>query len=396
MTTIPEIMTIISQRIQFTFDELMKLLIRRTIKPTVTTSNIRHDNVNRYIYQLTNHCLGWTDDQLSSFRITCKRAFTGSRYNKVIEIDYSHFLEFITVGEEKFPRRRMYCYAKHYCHIPYSLAFRQLEWIGRSIIHQINPEIPLSVSSKMSTALLRVKLHELDFSLRSLLVNHEHIFHAYIAMVKLINSLDQSQMCHVIELIAVLSFTNWDDLNLLQQKLYVDALGQCFIDEFNANDVITILLQGDASDVILTASYLYSLLKMLFIVFGFNALMISNVEYEVDVISHNFEGYNVCGFGDEIAIFRDVYPVLINLMDVVNIGGENEELELLPSLLPRRSKINCYDVLCSYRRLETISAYLWKFIHYAYCQYVNCTRLQQEEYSLAVRINDKIHCLTET
>ena len=193
--------------------------------------------------------------------------------------------------------------------VPYSHSFKQLESIGRDIIDQTDPSIEGSNSAKMSTAMLRVKLYSLDKALADLSVDHPCIFEDYIQMLRIINSIPRNKMVWVINLIALLSFQSWENVPPQQQKSYIDALGEDFICAFNSNELVTILLQSDSAEVILTGSYLYSLLKMLFIVFGYSKLVpivtdtCSNNEREAyrEKLRKHFEKYRGAFFrrGDD-------------------------------------------------------------------------------------------------
>ena len=157
--------------------------------------------------------------------------------------------------------------------IPYTHAFKQLEGIGKDIIDQTDPSIVGDDSAKMSTSMLRVKLYNLEQNLAELSIDHPNIYDAYIEMLRIINSVPRSKMVWIINLIAALSYQRWDNLSCSQQKIYLDVLGEDFICAFNSNELITILLQGDASEIILTSAYLYPFSKMLFIVFGYSKLV---------------------------------------------------------------------------------------------------------------------------
>ncbi len=118
----------------------------------------------------------------------------------------------------------------------------------------------------MSTAMLRVKLFNLEKDLADLSVQHSNIYDAYIDMLHVINSVPRNKVIWIINLVATLSFQSWNSLSESQKKCFTDALGKNFIDEFNKNELITILLQANESKLILTSMYLYPLLKMLFTV----------------------------------------------------------------------------------------------------------------------------------
>ena len=326
MTTIPETMRIITKNIQHTFEEMVKLLLRKTLRPTlnplgantkIVYNNFKSkyergligsspdDNINKYNYLMTHDSLGWTDDSLANFKVLAKfiknntlqrfPAGHGKIRNSLLtksKVAYSdkeakasigahttnlaHYKNFLTYLTSKTMhhiianKKAAFSYT---CDIPYSYSYKQLESIGKDIIDQTDSSITGSDSAKMSTAMLRVKLYNLENDLADLSVNHPNIYDAYIEMLRIINSVPRQKMIWIINLIAALSFQAWDELSQQQQNTYIDVLGNDFIHAFNDNELITILLQSGSSELILTASYLYSLLKMLFVVFGYSRLV---------------------------------------------------------------------------------------------------------------------------
>lgn len=334
MTTIPELIKTISDDVQHAFEELTKLLLRKTLRPTLNPlgANTKvvynpktqkyergyigaspDDNINKYSYIMTNECLGWVADAITNFKVYAKfmknnypsrypqgasnthnaklkkseMAYSGrerlyaasqgkilpkTQYATPAYNQYKNFIEYLTARNMLSTisnRKAGFAYA---CDVPYTDSFKQLESIGRDIINQTDPSIPAQTSALLSTAMLRVKLDNLEDDLTGLSINKPEIYCSYIEMVKLINSVQRSSMVWVINLISTLTYQRWDDLTTSQQNIYIEALGESFIDCFNSNTLITILLQSGAPQLILKGSYFYSLLKMLFVVFGYAEL----------------------------------------------------------------------------------------------------------------------------
>jgi len=498
MTTVPEIINTISHNIQHAFEELTKLLLRKTIKPVLNPYGLNTkliynpktmkyergyygwnpaDNVNKYTYILTHDCLGWVADSVTTFKSLAKFmknnypprhpqgaantrdaklqknvvAYSARQRQYAIAIgkippmtQYKNFTEIVTARTMQntiYNRKGAYAYT---CDVPYTDCFKQLENIGRDIINQTDPSIPPADSAIMSTAWLRIKLFNLEESLTSLSVSYPDIYSSYLCMVKLINSVQRDLMFWVINLIATLSYQNWDDLTEEQQHTYIHVLGECFIDSFNCNELITILLQGNASELILTASYLYSLLKMLFIVFGYSELTPTitttcggGCETPSTVPASHIAKYRGAGIrrGDSldssacckscagpcggscsgksscktgcptecptpcinpceptcvpvdqcllafIASFGDLYPTIVSI-----IGGT----ECFP---PECSKLNCNKIPANYNCLECIPEFLWRFNNFAYCQYLDFLATKQITNIRAAQINAKTHFL---
>ena len=93
MSTIPDTMRIIARNVQHTFEELIKLLLRKSLRPILNPlgSNTKvvyntfrgkyergfigsssEDNINKYSYIMTHDSLGWTDEMLANFKIMAK------------------------------------------------------------------------------------------------------------------------------------------------------------------------------------------------------------------------------------------------------------------------------------------------------------------------------------
>lgn len=493
MTTIPEIMKTISKDVQNTFEELVKLLLRKSLRPVlnplgpntkIVYNSYRgrfergfigatpDDNINKYSYIMTYDSLGWANDVLANFRALAKFiknnvahrhpaghthnhnrnkerskvAFSTneSKYSPIAPIvhptQYSHFLNVLESRSMQgiiSNKKASFAYTSD---IPYQYSFKQLESIGKDIIDQTDPSIEGCDSAKMSTAMLRVRLYNLEQDLSNLSVNHPNIYDAYIEMIRTINSIPRSKMHWVINLIAALSYQRWDDLPPNQKQMYLNALGEDFMTTFNSNELITILLQSDMSQLILTSSYLYPLLKMLFIVFGYSRLVplvtdryTETLQALKDSFDKHYQKYRGASFrrGDTqnqrpyernipsppqetyndarsetseksthlqqmyvnpsqpdvepvdpciyefIKLFGDLYPTIIGLM-----GGT----EKFP---PESIAISCYDIPANYDYLQSLPEYLWRFNDYSYCKYLESQSYRQLNNALAAKINSK-------
>lgn len=464
----------ISRDIQSTFEELMKLLLRKALPPVLNqlspnskvvynafkkkyergfVGSSPDDTINKYSYVMTHDCLGWVDDSITTFKTLAKFiknntpqrfpasharirnaslettpiAFSG-KDTRFCELkshltpgQYKNFLLFLTSNNMHSVitnRRASFSYISD---VPYSQAFKQLESIGKDIIDQTDSSIDANDTAKMSTAMLRVKLFSLDKSLGDFAVNYPSVFAAYIEALHIINSVPRSKMNWIINLIALLSFQSWDKLDNKQQQCYINALGENFIIPFNDNELITILLQSGSSELILTTSYLYSLLKMLFSVFGYSKItpIISDLcsdSFKVadqEKMRRHYEKYRGATFrrGDDrnvtcmsetspkkdhtkpepepvdpyiyefIKLFGDLYPTLIGLM-----GGT----ETFP---PENIEIDCNTVPANYHSLDSLPDFLWRFNDFSYCRYIECVSSRQLHNALSSKVNAKVKYL---
>jgi hypothetical protein len=171
-------------------------------------------------------------------------------------------------------------YITYITNLPYSTSYKILENIGEEIINQTDRSISPELRVKMSTAKLRIALYNLDQSLGNFSVSHPNLYSDFVNMIRLINTIENKNLQWVNSFIGLMSVKNWSDLDEATQKKYTNVLGDTFINNFINNPLIKILLQSDASELIITASYLFVLLKMLFSVFGYSRLVpnVINVE----------------------------------------------------------------------------------------------------------------------
>ncbi|MEM3062153.1 MAG: hypothetical protein QW303_01215, partial [Nitrososphaerota archaeon] len=210
------------------------------------------------------------------------------------------------------------------------------------------------------------------------------------------------KMVWVINLIATLSLQIWDDLAPEQKNTYFNVLGKTFIEKFNNNKLIKILLKND-SKLILTTSYLYPLLKMLFIVFGYSRLVpcvVDNCAETRDGVNaepkcqekseqsddfyfnvkeslwnkHSFPESQVYDF---IRRFGELYPTIVGLM-----GGTEE-------FPPDDIMVECDSIPPNYNDLKSLPEYLWRFNDYSYCRYLEYIRSRERSISLATKVNVK-------
>jgi hypothetical protein len=487
-------MRTISRDVQNTFEELAKLLLRKSLRPILNPLNQNtkivynkfrgryergfigsscDDNINKYTYTMTHESLGWTNDILANFKIMAKFmknnvaqrfpagntkthnniksknqiAFSDKEGKKSGSMSqYKNFLNYLNSRNMQKIISNKLAYFIYTADIPYAHSFKQLESVGKDIINQTDPSISGEDSAKMSTSMLRVKLYNLEQNLANLSVDHPSIFDAFVEMIRIINSVNRIKMVWVINLIAALSYQRFDDLPESQQEMYTDALGEEFICAFNSNELIIILLQSDAAELILTSSYLYPLLKMLFIVFGYSKL-VPNVtdkcsdqmcDINKDRLKKHFDKYRGASFrrGDtnninsEDDISNDNYseedaptpcskpyvklpadgvcanvyvedpykpdqePYDLCIYEYIKLFGD-----LYPTIIglvggtenfpPESIEIGCNDIPPTYECLASIPEYLWRFNDYSYCRYLEYVNSKQMINAINSKINAK-------
>lgn len=499
MTTIPDTMRIISKDVQNTFEELVKLLLRKTLRPNLNPlgknnkivynslkkkyergyiTSLSDDIINKYSYVMTNESLGWTDDVLANLKVIAKfiknsthpsmtngknvscctkaRSHSNAPSSNVVSrpkilfsdkirpnvipehtslTQYKNLLNFMSSRSMQSVLINKNASHTYTSDIPYTFTFKQLQSIGQDIIDQTDPSICGEDSAKMSTSMLRVKLYNLEQNLADLSVDHPHIYDAYVEMLRIINSVPKTKIIWIINLIAMLSFQRWEDLSNTQQRTFLDSLGSTFVHTLIANELITILLQSSDSELILSCSYLYPLLKMLFNVFGYSKLTpiitdMCNTTRDKNIcdirFAKHFEKYRGAYFrrqprstydssdmtptmptmptmpelpnydndGNDvnckpdpepvdhciyefIQMFGDLYPTIVGLM-----GGTEE-------FPPESIEIGYNDIPSNYNNLSSIPEFLWRYNDYSYCRYLEHIVSKQLKKSLCTKINAK-------
>jgi len=407
--TIPGIIKKISSDIQSTAGELIRLMLKKSIKIINRADN--------YSYILTNNCIGWTNNAITNFKLFPKfiknnktrQKFpvaysprervayeSSSRRIEGRELPYENFLEILTAENMQTIVNGNKGALTFHCSVLYTDSWKQLESIGQDILKQICH----CNSTKMSTAVLRIKLYTLEQILEHFALHHPNIFESYLSMVSLINSVHQDNVNWIATLIGNLTFVRWENLSPSYRETFIEHLGREFIERFNSNELITILIQSDSGELIMTSSYIYSLLKMLFIVFGYNGFIPHLVAHPCpgeipeflpnnDFVcggckSQNYESRCIpdieCTF-KIVNRFQDLYPTINEIM----VGTE-----ILP---PQCGKILCNRITPNYHNLFSIPDFVWKFTEYSYCIYRDVKDSNLAPVSLFNEINNRVRYL---
>lgn len=462
MSTISELFKLVSNDIQGVFEELIKLTLMKSLKPTLNpyiqnaksiynAATGKYErayvgaspdiNVNRYSYNLTNECLGWTDENISAFKINAKiikSSFpnrkpqnAGSYNSKLSKVsvaynnraqksatkNYNSLTQLLTAQNAQNLISNQKSGAYFICNISYIDSFRSLESIGIDIINQTDPAVSAVISSQLSTSMLRAKLFNLDTHLSLLNTNYPDIYAAYIQLILAINSIQQTNMVFIINLVAILSCQPWSEFSDNDQALYLETLGEDFITEFTSNLLVNVLLQTENESLIFTGSYLFALLKMLFIVFGFgkltptivNTASTSRETMRLEQLAKHYDKYRGSGFrrGDSRETAYSVQEYSINSVETSVVDNTyiiefiNQFNVLYPNIitimggvsnLPQTSvTITSADIPADFVSLTTIQEYLWRYSYYSYATYVNYISMKQiiNANDLKIKINNK-------
>lgn len=305
---------------QSIFSQIMRLALKKTLHQPGRCDN----NVDNYNYYLTNEAIGWRGQNITAVKVVSKSLRAKIPVNYMVRKSPKKHCRF--PPNEKCPTNRLpgapavppnisqpsirlgkaaptyfspNSYYQQDCYAPqkytgcytgkpltttisngdtctnyvslisYTDIWKQLESIGFDIIRETDPLLSEEQTSRLSTAMLRVYLFNLNFYLAAL---SPSIYDGVIDLIHLINSVDCHHIIDVISLIAVATERRWEELTPCVREKFIDKLGIEFITEFFANEVITILIQSNQGDVILELAYGYSVLKMLYIIFGYGMI----------------------------------------------------------------------------------------------------------------------------
>lgn len=477
MESIPNIINEISEDIQSTFEQLIKLVIRKTLPHGINNSinsNIKEvfnpftgynepalitgcnaDKINKYTYKITNRALGWSNDQIVSFKMTARYVATNptqvqnkpKNSNKICRTmgesplsmkilnENTNSLDFFkSLMTKLFSVTSVSCYNAYYSSqydidLSYSNGWKQLNTIGRDIINQTDISISPSASAMMSTALLRARLYNLETLLKNFKNYSSEYYNNYIEMATLVNSLKKEQVTILINLIATLTYRTWEEIAINDKVKYIEDLGEEFINKFNSNNLIQILLDNKTPQLILMGSYLFPLLKMLFVVFGYNEIepIINNYNNDENLQHlHSYFERNIGSrllrakndvseeFSDNesvsesvsnsiassntvitnsiidpidpsvyefIKMFCSIYPSITNVM-----GGCTD-------FPPDNRTITCNMIPKNYNNLVHICEYLWRFFDFSYCKYIGEINNRTVNNTLKSKINNTTYYL---
>lgn len=341
---------------------------------------------DRFFYQPVIQSLGWNTDRLIVFRALTRSARSAAPGSDVSQSgplergpqamyqgwDYRQFLQHVILEDGQSISHPDDSKAdRHQCYLTYGIGYQALEAIGPDLLQRASAP---SNNNSDSIARLDEALVALERRISSFAELDPCMYDQYLAMVMTVNSISQPKMDWLTNLLAVLSVDSWEGISHKTHEAYLRAIGSDIIDQLRNNQLVDLLCQSDRCDLILTTSYLFPIMKMLFCVFGFSKA-IPNVVPEWQT-QPSPQGCHQ-GIFEYIAQFGNLYPNLISLM-----GGTDHQPHNVPI---RFSQINP-----SFLDLTALPEYLWRFNDYAYCCYLK----QQDSAKVPVcrsrQINDKV------
>jgi hypothetical protein len=429
----------IADNIQASFEELIKQVLMKNLRPVLTPNgnnlksvynpNIGRNqltytncdpsrNINNYHYRLTYRCIGWTGNFITNFDAKPRSMKGQNRSNStnitmigrnastvpVTYNDRSHnninqnFDTLVYLILENSMLRKITNKegdSNYNTNVRFSDIFKFLSLIGEDIVAETDPSLSNQESARLKTAMLRYQLGELEASLESL---DSFVFRHYVKMVHTINKVKRIELPELITLLGQLNFTSWYNLSPGEREYYTQTLGNEFITEFLENKLIMFLLEKERADLILTSSYLFSLSKMLFIVFGFdaNAPIVVNFESQSqsqcqshcqrERVDNYAKKHRKRGLSDDfididyydyIEIFYYFYPTLCDIINGCDCGCE--------SCL--NNEINCADIPRNFDCLSDICQMIWRYYDFSYCLYLQSIYTKVVPYNVNRHIN---------
>lgn len=384
MTTLIETLQHITKQVQNVFNELNTLWLQRYVGPILQNrhkcgKNTLINHASRYYYTINEKSLGWTFDNVLSFNMKYKVPQIKSARKHDAQIPKP-----IRMEDLQHMLKNPHMDATHFyneCNLPYDACLFHLEDIGGHIIDQTEPTLTVEESAAMSTAQLRTLLTELDHMIGRFSEQYMDMYTHYLQLIKSLNNIDVKQRYSMIQLIRLLFNHRWNELLPRQQTHFKQVFGETWINQLTTNPLFVILVQSYTPELVFEIGYLFPLLKMLFMVFGYSRLTPSIVEstaiepefvttrtryahqmeevtYERlihDELPHEIIPVDASIYAF-IQLFGEMYPILSGLM-----GGTEE-------FPPEHIKVRCEDIPSSYADLMTLPQYLWRFNDYAYCQ----------------------------
>ena len=345
----------ISIATQQTFDEIIRTVFKKTIAPYSSPVknkiifNAKQQKYNKYMptnfansvsnytYKLNNRCLGWSGDTVANLCAEPKV----STNKTVLLTSYDNFISILSGSIQSN--------STHNVELKYKNIFSGLENV---IIEDIKS---LSELEK-----LFAELFTYDSS-------------NFLEMVKLVNSIQKKDIDVLIRFISSLSENGeWDSID--EKELYQNIFGVKFLNMFFTNPLIMKLIELKMEQLILTSSYVFTLLKVLFIVFGFSKM---TPTVAVENMSLNLPEVNKI-IVVSVKLYGEMFPHLVSI-----IGGTDGYFSYVPNM----------QIKESFDGLTTISEFIWHFYYFSYGTYIIYLSTIKKTASINAKINNKIKYL---
>lgn len=431
MTTLTDKIFNIADAVQNTFEELIKLVLSKDLLPTIknakkgnqktvynsVTKKYQREynivdpdkNIDKYYYRLTNKSLGWMGESFAFFEATPKMiknrglpkrfpsvnvrnlnmapvAFssTSNKLSGLLNNSYQNLSQVIHANNMLRSVTNLDGSAVYQSYVAFSDIWKLLVFVGEDIVDQTSPTVSNYLTARLSTSALRIKLYELEKSLCSF---PSAALPDFISMIQLVNQLLPTEINTFIILLGTITYTPWANLSDAEKNAFIAKLGENFINSIVNNNTVIYLLSVESPELIIESSYLFPLMKMLFMVFGFDNISSSVATRNGEtVMVNNYYQKNgeTCSFNashvEYLRIFCDLYPTLTSIM-----GG--------CSCAPC-STTTCSSIPTNFNDLTTIPTMLWRFYNYSYCLLLSNAAALQSSNTVAQKTSNKIKYLS--
>lgn len=414
MATITDILEKLSADNKSILFEIMRLTIEKIIPSSGKSLNVNKCSsirtntstkcsldlyLDNYRYTYPNATIGWIEDNINRFKIApftyqnprtdaynintidssnlCATTSTKNTFMILSFNDSSPTINYPNLQGTIQPNRINKCQKKanvvnllqqkqiqteYESNLPYVDSFKQLKKIGVQLLNELTQK-------NANTTKLRRNLLMFDNDLLNFKTKYPDLYNDYIDLIVLINSINGNSINLLINLISTLTYQNYNDLSQNQKNLYETVFGTTFINNFNRNNLINLILDTQLSELIVSSAYIYSTLKALFCLFGYSEII---PRFDPLVC----KPINKCVY-EKINKFNEIYPNITEIM-----GGTSD--------IPNECVlVDCNKIPNNYNGLDTIPGYLWRWNDYSYCKYLEYTAKNDKMISMSTKISNK-------
>lgn len=370
----------LNKSIQTLYNSLMEHMITKQIRPVLNPlkrDKIKEEglntnkiyfalspdqNVKNYYYRMFSRTLGWTNTNMTSFYVISKTTHRGTKSLKqrdMILIPYNNDSIQLRIRQDQNADavNQLYLYnniiskisnnsnqSVYMTDVKFNELFKFLNFLRDDIILDLSNK-KVKTIHKLLTGVLISHMKNLNITLGNCNLN------SYAELIAIMNSLDSTKTKSILRLLSVLKYKKWESynvpavnntlLNEEEMQYFVEELGTTFLNRFFSNSLILKLLEEKMGELIILVSYIYSLLKMLYIVFGF---YLENTDY--------------------IELFKSMFPNIVMLM---NNNNNNNVI------------MNCTTEQTTYENNLTIKQMLCTFYTYSKTEQINSIQTQITE-----------------
>ncbi len=368
---------IVTNNTQSLFEDILKLLIKKSIPGLLNRTTNNYSAIDKYHYKITRDSIGWNGESLISFKMIPKfHKDTSSDQRKIKKIKIPFLNPNSIMPSNTISNCQSGLNSIYVSNIPssaintivnlipshkfrsdvlYSESLKSLENIGTDIVNQflssesqpdLSPFQNFPASSQYFNLVMQIKKFEDDLSA---LEKETQLFDSYLDMIKIINSIDSDNILQLLNLIATLSVKKWQDFSSESRTMFTNIFGEKFISDLLDNQVFNLLLSNDMYQYVILSSFFYSLLKILYLIFGYSKLYRTNSTENLSKLQNN------------IRFIGSVFPILSSLMG----GTQNIPDYSDPANIYINTSVHDNICIPNYQGLDNITEFILKFNGYS-------------------------------